>query len=93
MVSIKGSELYAYEIKVDEHLSPSRTGEFEGFLVTSLPEGQTLITGMQIDQSALFGVLIRIRDMGLALISVTRNPLRDLQTDNLQSNIEKENSQ
>ena len=45
---------------------------FEGFTVRHLPGGESLITGPVADQSALLGLLARMRDLGLPLLSVRR---------------------
>jgi len=60
-----------YQIRIEEHLDERWLRWFEGLDVSPLPEGETLISG-EMDQSALHGVLNRIRDLGLALISVQR---------------------
>jgi len=60
-----------YQIRIEEHLDERWLRWFEGLDVSPLPEGETLISG-EMDQSALHGVLNRIRDLGLELISVQR---------------------
>ena len=60
-----------YEIRVDGHLQPRWTTWFDGFTVTTEPDGTTAVRGTVPDQAALHGLLQRIRDMGLRLISVT----------------------
>jgi len=60
-----------YEIRVAGHLSTSWRARFEGMSMRHKPEGETVLSGM-LDQAALHGVLIRIRDLGLKLISVNR---------------------
>ena len=60
-----------YEIRVEGHLRKKRVGDFWGMNITLLSNGQTLICGQVLDQAALFGILIRIRDMGASLVSVT----------------------
>jgi hypothetical protein len=60
-----------YEIRVAGHLSQSWTARFEGVSMRHEPEGETVLSGM-LDQAALHGVLMRIRDLGLKLISVNR---------------------
>jgi len=45
---------------------------FEGFVITPLPNGESLLTGQIADQSALLGLLAQIRDLGLAFLSVRR---------------------
>ena len=64
-----------YEIKVAGHISPQRVGCFSGLQVQLLPGGETIICGSVPDQAALFGLLIRIRDLSLTLISVSSQPL------------------
>ena len=60
-----------YEIRVAGHLSDNWAGRFEGMSMRHEPEGETVLSGM-LDQAALHGVLARIRDLGLKLISVKR---------------------
>jgi hypothetical protein len=45
---------------------------FEGFAVTHLPHGESVLTGQVADQSALLGLLARIRDLGLPILSVRK---------------------
>jgi hypothetical protein len=60
-----------YEIRVAGHLSRSWSARFEGLSMQHEPEGTTALTGM-LDQAALHGVLMKIRALGLKLISVNR---------------------
>ena len=60
-----------YEIRVAGHLSSNWAIRFEGLSMQHQPEGETVLTGL-LDQAALHGVLARIRDLGLELISVNR---------------------
>jgi hypothetical protein len=59
-----------YEIRLKGHLDERRLHHFEGFEAVLLPNGETLLTGQIIDQSALHGILARIRDMGIPLLEV-----------------------
>jgi len=59
-----------YLIRINGHLDERWLRWFEGFTVLQKPNGETLISGMMIDQATLFGALNRIRDLGLELISV-----------------------
>jgi hypothetical protein len=59
-----------YEIRVRGELDSHWSVWFEGLALTSLGNGETLIAGEIQDQAALHGVLARIRDLGLPLISV-----------------------
>ena len=65
------NEPESYEIRIEGHLSASWTARFEGMSSRHEPEGETTLSG-RLDQAALHGVLMRIRDLGLKLISVTR---------------------
>jgi hypothetical protein len=60
-----------YQIRIEGHLDERWLRWFEGLDLSPLPEGETLISG-EMDQSALHGILNRIRDLGLELISVQR---------------------
>ena len=60
----------AYEIRLEGHLGHELAGWFKGLRVTAEADGTTLLTGLIADQAALHGVLRKIRDVGLPLISV-----------------------
>ena len=64
------------EILVEGHLDPRRAGWFEGLALTNQPGGATLISGPVADQSALFALISRIRDLRLKLISVNQKQNR-----------------
>ena len=61
-----------YEIRLEGHLAPRWTTWFDGLTVTNDRKGITVISGDVADQSALHGLLQKVRDVGLPLISVTR---------------------
>ena len=61
-----------YQIKLEGHLSPLWEAEFEGFTITPAENGITCLTGPVIDQAALHGLLRKIRDLSLPLVSVIR---------------------
>jgi len=62
-----------YEITVEGHLDRSHWSRwFEGMQVTVTAEDTTLIAGPVADQAALHGLLAKIRDLGLPLVSVKR---------------------
>jgi hypothetical protein len=64
-----------YEIRVRGVLDRHWSGWFEGLAVSSVAPGQTLIAGPVVDQAALHGLLAKVRDLGLPLLSVHRiNP-------------------
>jgi len=60
-----------FEITIRGHLTSEWTVVFDGMDVICLTDGNTLITGNLPDQAALYGLLMRLRDLGLTLISVT----------------------
>jgi hypothetical protein len=66
------SQPQLYEIRFKGHLSPYHAWVFEGFEMVQGPEGETVLTGPVIDQAALYGILNRIRDLGVPLLSVKR---------------------
>ena len=61
-----------YQLRIKGHLMPFWSEVFEGMQITQTDSGETLITGPVADQAALHGLLSRIRDFNLTLISVTR---------------------
>jgi hypothetical protein len=63
---------HAYEIRVEGHLDEVWAGWFEGMSLARGPEGVTVLAGPVADQAALHGLLARVRDLGLVLVSVTR---------------------
>jgi hypothetical protein len=60
----------AYQIRVRGHLRSQWTDWFEGLAIVLDEDGDTLLTGAAIDQAALYGLLKKVRDLGLPLISV-----------------------
>ena len=59
-----------YEIRVRGHLDARWANQFEGLTITLEENGDTLLTGPVIDQAALHGLLKKVRDLGLPLVSV-----------------------
>ena len=61
-----------YEIRLKGRLDPRWAAWFDGLGLTHESGGTTIISGLVADQAALHGLLQRVRDIGLPLISVTR---------------------
>jgi hypothetical protein len=59
-----------YEIRIKGHLNDQWVDWFDGLTITLTDDGNTVLSGAIIDQSALHGTLKKIRDLGLTLISV-----------------------
>ena len=59
-----------YEIRFRGHLDARRAQMFEDLEMVQEPGGETVLTGPVIDQAALHGILSRIRDLGVPLLSV-----------------------
>ena len=66
------SHLTIYQIRVQGHLGTQWTDWFGGLTVTLEDNGETLLTGPVADQAALHGLLRRVRDLGIPLVSVVR---------------------
>jgi hypothetical protein len=64
--------LVQYEIRVTGHLHPRWAAWFDGLSLTGADDGTTVIRGPIVDQAALHGVLQRLRDLGIPLISVAQ---------------------
>ena len=66
------SELQRYEIRVQGHLDARWTGWLQGLMFRLEHDGTTTLRGPPVDQAALHGLLTRIRDLGLPIISMQR---------------------
>lgn len=63
-------EASSYQIKVVGHLDPAWSEWLEELTLSHEADGCTTLTGCLVDQAALYGVLIKIRDLGARLVSV-----------------------
>ena len=59
-----------YEIRIKGHLDKRRADWFEGLTIRLEDNGETLLTGPVVDQAALHGLLRKVRDLGLPLLSL-----------------------
>jgi hypothetical protein len=59
-----------YQIRIKGHLGSQWTDWFEGLTITLEDNGDTLLTGPVVDQAALHGLLKKVRDSGMPLVSV-----------------------
>ena len=59
-----------YEIRIGGHLQPRWATWFDGMDLTTRDDGTTVLTGPVVDQAALHGLLQKVRDLGLPLLSV-----------------------
>jgi len=62
-----------YQIRIKGHLGHEWTDWFEGLTITLEEDGTSLLTGMVADQAALHGLLKKVRDLGMSLLSVCPN--------------------
>jgi hypothetical protein len=84
-----------YEIRIRGHLEKRWAEWFDGLRMTLDANGETVLTGTVVDQAALYGLLRKVRDLGLPLVSVRQvsskpanTPDDDEDTDHNSSNME-----
>lgn len=73
------SQPMIYQIRLKGHLGHQWTDWFGGLIITLEDDGDTLLTGPVVDQAALHGLLKKVRDLGMPLVSV--NPIEPGQSD------------
>lgn len=67
-----------YQIRLKGHIGGHWTEWLHGLTITPLPNGETLLVGPLVDQAALYGLLKKVRDLGIPLISVNPIPPDDV---------------
>jgi hypothetical protein len=73
-----------YQIRIKGHLGREWTDWFDGLTITLEEDGDTRLTGPVVDQAALHGLLKKVRNLGMSLVSV--NPVEPGQADQFQFN-------
>ncbi len=66
------SQPRVYQIRIEGHLGRRWVDWFGGLIITLEDNGDTLLTGPVVDQAALYGLLRKVRDLGMPLLSVIR---------------------
>lgn len=61
-----------YEIRVKGHLDRRWSEWFDGLGISNLDNGEAVLSGEIVDQAALHGVLVKVRDLSLPLLAVSR---------------------
>lgn len=69
--------MLSVEIRVKGHIDENWSEWFGGFVVTHCEEDETILMGAVADQTALYGVLAKLRDLGLSLVSVEQSGVEE----------------
>ena len=72
--AVDHSGITQYEIRVKGHLGSRWSAWFDGLRLTSEEDGTTVIRGPVVDQAALHGLLSKLRDVGISLVSLVQVP-------------------
>lgn len=65
-------ELWSYRITIEGHLADDWSDWFDSIRISRLPEGRTQLLSSEIDQAALYAILLKVRQRGLVLIDLAR---------------------
>jgi len=68
--SIPSDQPRHYRITIQGHLHPRWSEWFEYLTITQQPDGTTTLSGLVADQAALYGLIIKLRDLGLTLLAL-----------------------
>lgn len=69
-ISRNHSEAQYYQIRLKGYLNPDWSDWFDGLAINHTENGETVLSGLIQDQSALFGIFLKIQNLGLTLLSV-----------------------
>ncbi len=69
--------MQSVEIRVKGQIDERWSDWFAGLTITHTDQGETVLTGPVVDQAALYGLLSRLRDLGLPLVSVNPSEMAD----------------
>ena len=72
MIDVPSSNAKVYEIRIKGHLDAQWVTWFDGLAITLEEDGDTLLSGPVADQAALHGLLKKVRDVGMPLVSVVQ---------------------
>ena len=72
VTTVEHDQPWHCEIRLKGHLNERWADWFDGLTITREANGETRLTGPVVDQAALHGLLRKVRDLGLPLISVNR---------------------
>ena len=61
-----------YQIRVQGHLDDQWSAWFEGLTITNLDGGEAVLEGSLVDQPALYGILVKVCNLGLPLLALQR---------------------
>lgn len=79
------SQPMVYQIRIKGHLGRQWTDWFGSLTITLEDNGETLLTGPVVDQAALHGLLRKVRDLGMPLLSVSRVELGQAEAPDVES--------
>lgn len=69
------------EIRIKAHISEKWSGWFDGLAISHPDPEETLLSGLVADPAALYGILSRLRDLGLQLMSVNSEEIKEISYD------------
>jgi hypothetical protein len=69
-LKIDSGQPVVYQFRIKGHLGPQWRDWFEGMTITKEDDGNTLLTGPVVDQARLYGLLKKVRDLGMPLLAV-----------------------